>query len=39
MTQTITAFDFEATGLDVLNEHILQIGLVKFDSNTFEEIG
>jgi len=38
MTKTITAFDLEATGLDVKEEYILQLGLVKFDSDTFEEL-
>lgn len=38
MTKTITAFDLEATGLDVTKEHILQLGLVKFDSETGQEI-
>lgn len=39
MTKTITAFDLETTGLDTQNDHILQLGLVKFDSETFQEIG
>ena len=38
MTKHIVAFDLETTGLDVQTDHILQIGLVKFDSSTFEII-
>lgn len=38
MTKTMVAFDLETTGLDTQNDHILQIGLVKFDTETFEEI-
>jgi DNA polymerase-3 subunit epsilon len=37
MTKTIVAFDLETTGLDVQNDHIIQLGLVRFDSETFEE--
>lgn len=39
MTRTITAFDLETTGLDTQNDHILQLGLIKFDSETFKELG
>lgn len=36
MTKTITAFDLETTGLDVQSDYILQLGLVKFNSDTFD---
>ena len=39
MTKTITAFDLETTGLDTQNDHIIQLGLVKIDSETFQELG
>lgn len=38
MTKTIVAFDLETTGLDLLEDHILQIALIRFDSQTFEEL-
>lgn len=38
MTQTITAFDLETTGLDTQNDHILQLGLIKFDCDIFTEL-
>lgn len=38
MTDTITAFDLETTGLDIKKDYIIQIGLVKFNSKTFEEL-
>lgn len=38
MNENIVAFDFETTGLDVQNDYIIQIGLVKFDSLTWNEI-
>ena len=31
-------FDLETTGLDTQNDHILQLGLIRFDSETFEEL-
>lgn len=38
MTNNIVAFDFETTGLDVQNDYIIQIGLVKFEDRTWKEI-
>lgn len=38
MTKEIVTFDLETTGLDVKNDQIIQIGLIKFNSTTFEEI-
>lgn len=38
MTKNIVAFDFETTGLDPQNDFIIQIGLVKFDSKTYEKL-
>lgn len=38
MTKTIVGFDLETTGLDTQNDHILQLGLIRFDSETFEEL-
>ena len=38
MTDTIVAFDLETTGLNTQTDHILQLGLIRFDSRTFEEL-
>lgn len=38
MSRNIVAFDFETTGLDVQNDYIIQIGLVKFDDLTWKEL-
>lgn len=38
MTQTMTAFDLETTGLDTQKDYIIELGLVKFDTSTFNEI-
>ena len=38
MTNTIVAFDLETTGLNTQTDHIVQIGLIRFDSTTFEEL-
>lgn len=38
MTPQIVCFDTETTGLDVQNDSIIQLSLVKFDSATFVEI-
>lgn len=38
MTKQIVAFDLETTGVDTQKDAIVQIGLVKFDSETFKEI-
>lgn len=38
MTETITALDLETTGLDTQKDYIIQIGLIKFDSKTWEII-
>ena len=39
MTNNIVAFDLETTGLNTQTDHIIQIGLVKFDKSTYEELG
>ena len=38
MTKTIVAFDLETTGLNTQEDHIIQLGLVRFDSETFKEL-
>ena len=38
MTQTMTAFDLETTGLDTQKDYIIELGLVKFYTSTFKEI-
>lgn len=38
MTKTLVAFDLETTGLNTQEDHILQLGLVRFDSETFKEL-
>lgn len=38
MTQTMTAFDLETTGLDTQKDYIIELGLVKFDTSTFKEL-
>lgn len=38
MTKHIVCFDTETTGLDVQRDWIIQLSLVKFDAETFEEI-
>ncbi|MBQ7631588.1 MAG: 3'-5' exonuclease [Paludibacteraceae bacterium] len=35
----LVAFDTETTGLDVQKEHIIQLSLIKFDTDTWEIIG
>ena len=39
MTKTITAFDTETTGLNTQSDHIVELGLVKFDSESFKILG
>lgn len=39
MTSEIVALDLETTGLDISNDSIVQIGLVKFNSATHAETG
>lgn len=39
MTNNIVAFDLETTGLNTQTDHIIQIGLVKFNKSTYEELG
>lgn len=38
MTAEIVALDLETTGVDISKDAIVQIGLVKFNSETFEEV-
>lgn len=38
MTRDIVAFDFETTGLNPETDFIVQIGLVKFNSTTYEKL-
>lgn len=38
MTKNIIAFDLETTGLNTQEDYILQIALIRFDSQTFEEL-
>ena len=39
MTRTITAFDTETTGLNTQTDHIVELGLIKFDTETWEILG
>lgn len=39
MTNNIVAFDLETTGLNTQTDHIIQIGLVKFNKSTYDELG
>ena len=39
MTRTITAFDTETTGLNTQTDHIVELGLVKFNTETWEILG
>lgn len=39
MTDNIVSFDLETTGLNTQTDHIIQIGLVKFNKSTYEELG
>lgn len=38
MTKEVVAFDLETTGLDVKKDYIIQMALIKFNSDTFEEL-
>ena len=35
----LVCFDTETTGLDVQKEHIIQLSLVKFDTDTWQILG